>query len=276
MSNAIAVYHGAFGRVTLYHLTKPMIKHAHREGHLVFWVQGATGRFTMKGVPCPISPESGAAANSWELHQYDPDDEINGQYVLVLYIKPSWFLNFSRSSTSALKFGRPEIEMNGPIKSLVAKITSLLADGNGTDLLDGYLYELTSESFAQSHQWLSGSHTVDLSPRINDFRIRKSIKLMSECVGEEVDLDKVAVESGLSRPHFFKLFRTQIGVTPKLYWNTIRMEQALDQLAESPKSITDISFDLGFSSQSSFSRFFAMNTGLAPTDYRRVAHVLHS
>ena len=32
-----------------------------------------------------------------------------------------------------------------------------------------------------------------------------------------------------------------------------------------------IGFDLGFSSQSSFTRFFASNVGMAPTDYRRVA-----
>jgi transcriptional regulator GlxA family with amidase domain len=112
--------------------------------------------------------------------------------------------------------------------------------------------------------------------RINDFRVRKSIRLMTENVGQIMGLDDVATESGLSRPHFFKLFRNQTGVTPKLFWNTIRMERALAELAESPKSITDISLDLGFSSQSSFSRFFALNTGLAPTDYRRVAHVLHA
>jgi len=42
---------GSFGRVTLYRLDKPMIKHVHREGHLCFWVGGATATATVSDVP---------------------------------------------------------------------------------------------------------------------------------------------------------------------------------------------------------------------------------
>lgn len=38
--------------------------------------------------------------------------------------------------------------------------------------------------------------------------------------------------------------------------------------------MTEIGFDLGFSSQSAFTRFFSANVGMAPTDYRRAALVL--
>lgn len=276
MSTAISVYHGHFGRATLYALNRAMIKHAHREGHLTFWVQGSLSTITIKDVPCVLSPERGAAINSWELHSYEPHDLDTGQLCLVLYIKPEWFLNFSRSSLGTLKFGRPEVEITPRIAGLIAQVVRLLTDVRGGDLLDGYLYELTSACFEQTHTWVRGAQESNDNYRINDFRVRKSIRLMTENVGQIMGLEDVASESGLSRPHFFKLFRIQTGVTPKLFWNTIRMERALTELAESPKSITDISLDLGFSSQSSFSRFFALNTGLAPTEYRRVARVLHS
>ncbi len=276
LSTAISVYHGHFGRATLYALDRAMIKHAHREGHLTFWVQGGLSTIAIKDVPCVLSPETGAAVNSWELHSYDPHECEVRQHCLVLYIRPEWFLNFSRSTCGALKFGRPEVEMTPLIVRLVAHVVHLLTDPHGSDLLDGYLYELTSACFEQTHTWVPGAQEVGDESRINDFRVRKSIRLMTENVGQIMGLDDVASESGLSRPHFFKLFRSQTGVTPKLFWNTIRMERALAELAESPKSITDISLDLGFSSQSSFTRFFVLNTGLAPTEYRRVAHVLHS
>jgi len=275
MSTAVSVYHGPLGRVTLYHLNRPMIKHAHREGHLTFWVDGASATMAVKDVPATIGRESGTAANPWEMHEYIPHDPVDGQHALVLYIKPSWFLDFDRHSVAALRFGRPEIELTQTIAGLVGKIVALMAHGGATDLLDGYLYELTAESYQQSHQWLPGAQEVQFRPQINDFRVRKSIKLITDNIGNELDMGTIASESGLSRPHFFKLFREQIGVTPKLYWNTIRMEKALRDLAETGKHITDIGFDLGFSSQSSFSRFFAQNAGMAPTDYRRVAHVLN-
>ena len=155
-------------------------------------------------------------------------------------------------------------------------MTSLLLDSYADDRFDGYLYELTQECFDQSWQWQPQSALFgNAAAGFTDFRVRKSIQLINDNIGNEVDMGLIASESGLSRPHFFKLFREQIGVTPKMYWNTIRMERALHDLAETPKHITDIGYDLGFSSQSSFSRFFAQNAGMAPTDYRRVAYVLN-
>jgi transcriptional regulator GlxA family with amidase domain len=109
---------------------------------------------------------------------------------------------------------------------------------------------------------------------VSDFRVRKSIRLMQEGLGADIRLDCLARESGLSRPHFYKLFRIQTGVTPNLYLNTLLMERAIDTLVGTQKPVADIGFDLGFSSQSGFTRFFAANVGMAPTDYRRAAQVL--
>jgi transcriptional regulator GlxA family with amidase domain len=106
-----------------------------------------------------------------------------------------------------------------------------------------------------------------------DYRIRKALKLMQDCVGEAMELDHVAREAGLSRPHFFKLFRAQVGLTPNLYVNALRMERAIDRLAVTGEAVADIGFDLGFSSQASFSRFFIANGVVPPSAYRRSVHV---
>ena len=113
-----------------------------------------------------------------------------------------------------------------------------------------------------------------LSGQAIDFRVRKSMRLMEESLGADIELDAVARGAGLSRPHFYKLFRTQTGLTPNLYVNTLLMEQAIDKLVGGGTCVADIGYDLGFSSQSGFTRFFAANVGMAPTQYRRVAHVL--
>jgi AraC-like DNA-binding protein len=65
-----------------------------------------------------------------------------------------------------------------------------------------------------------------------------------------------------------------MGLTPNLFLNTILMERALDRLVHSFTPVAEIGFDLGFSSQSGFTKFFSANVGMAPTDYRRVALVL--
>ena len=54
----------------------------------------------------------------------------------------------------------------------------------------------------------------------------------------------------------------------------MRVERALDRLTASQTSVTDIGFELGFSSQSHFTHFFAANVGIAPTLYRTIARVV--
>ena len=276
MSTAISVYHGPFGRATLYRLNRPMATHAHREGHLIFHVAGRPAALHVCGTAFPLAPGRAVAVNPWEPHDFLPGDLADGSLFLVLYVKPMWFLEVSRSARSALRFGRTEIEMTDQIARSVGKVVALLLEGGGADMFDGDLYELTQECFDQSWQWTPACRPSDGSAGFNDFRVRKSIRLMAERLGGGIELDDVAREAGLSRPHFYKLFRRQTGITPNLYLNTLRMERAIASLTETGRSVTEIGYDLGFSSQSGFTRFFASNVGMAPSDYRRVAHRLHA
>ena len=274
MSTAIAIYHGPFGRASLYQLDRPLTKHAHREGHLTFHVQGPPSFIRVCGKRCDIDPGAGCAVNPWELHDFNPSDREGGHLLLVLYIKPMWFLDFCRSPGAALRFGTARIEVDRAVSRLITKLVALLLEGSTSDLFDGVLYELAEECFVQSQRFTNGVELAAIRGTFNDGRVRRSIALMTEHLGEAVELDAIARESGLSRPHFFKLFRKQTGLTPNLFLNTLRMEKAIESLTETDRSLSDIGFDLGFSSQSSFSRFFASNVGMAPTVYRRVAHRL--
>ena len=65
---------------------------------------------------------------------------------------------------------------------------------------------------------------------MQDFRVRKAIQLMKANVCERISFDDVARSVGLSRPRFFALFKEQTNLTPNVYWNTLRMEEAVRQL----------------------------------------------
>jgi AraC-like DNA-binding protein len=270
MSSAIAVYHGPFGRASVYHLDRPMVRHTHREGHLIFHVAGPAERLTTPGGSYPISPDSGVAVNPWEPHSYEARMPTGGTAMLVIYINPSWFETRRAGAAGPLYFGSPTIVVDFRLGGLQARLVTLLLDGGPAPMLEPVLFEFVEACFQAT---VSAARERE-APRVNDFRIRKSLRLLSACMGNELDLRFVAAESGLSRPHFFKLFHDQVGVPPKLFWNTLRMERALSALTETPLPITQIGLDLGFASSSSFSRFFASNVGLAPAVYRRAVRVL--
>ncbi|SMX49898.1 Transposon Tn10 TetD protein [Maliponia aquimaris] len=275
MSGSLSVFHGDFGRVCLYSMDRRMVPHGHREGHLIYHVQGPPGQVVVNGKAWPLSPGQAVAVSPWQAHYYNPVTTAEPTLALVLYIRPAWFLDAARRASASLSFGRVGVEVTDPIDRLVIATARTMLDPDREDyLLEDKLCALTQMSFDQSWQWtMRGSAFTGPDFTRRDFRIRKALKLMQENVGEAVALDCVAREVGLSRPHFFKLFRTQVGLTPNLYANALRMERAIDRLAATEEAVADIGFDLGFSSQASFSRFFIANGVVPPSVYRRSVHL---
>ena len=275
MSSAVAVFHGAFGRVCLYAMNRTMVPHAHREGHLIFHVQGPSGEVVVDGTPYPLSAGQAVAISPWQAHYYRARDPQTATLALVLYVKPSWFLEASRSSTSSLRFGRVGIEVTDRLARLVCANAGTMLDPDMDDpMIEDRLCSLTQGCFDQSWQWTeSGSGVSGHSSPLRDFRVRNALRLLVHRLCEPLDLNEVAREVGLSRPHFYKLFRQQVGVTPNIYLNSLRMERAISRLTGSHEAVADIGLDLGFSSQASFSRFFIANGVVPPSAYRRSVHM---
>jgi AraC family transcriptional regulator len=111
-------------------------------------------------------------------------------------------------------------------------------------------------------------------PRAIDFRIRRVVEHIRSAPAHAQHVAAWVDVAGLSRQHFFQLFRDCIGVTPRLYANSLRLECALDRLSRSTIPIHKLSNALGFRAPSHFTRFFVDNFGSTPRAYRRGAHVL--
>jgi AraC-like DNA-binding protein len=275
MSRALAVFHGRFGRATVYQLNRPFNTHAHREGHLIFHVGGTPARIDVCDDRWHLTEDSIVAINPWEPHNFVPTDMGDGAIFFVLYVNAEWFAP-DAARAHGLRFGRTFFKRTATLNKHIRRTAALVCGAPSLSSLDCELRQLIDGCHEESWQVAERAEEIRAAAAVTDFRVRKSIKLMSQSPGAELELDLIARESGLSRPHFYRLFRTQTGVTPHLYLNTLIMEQALDALVATEAPIADIGFDLGFTSQSGFTRFFAANVGMAPTEYRRAARVLRS
>jgi len=269
MSRALAAFHGYFGRATVYQLNRPFNVHAHREGHLIFHIDGTPGGIDVNERHNPLCEDSVVAVNPWEPHNFLPNDLKHGALFLVLYVNPEWF-----SGVRGLRFGCTLFKRTAALDCNIRAAAAMICGMPSLNSLDGELRSLIDACHEESWQQAEVAPEGYAGGAVTDYRVRKSIKLLAENVGSGIELDAIARQAGLSRPHFYKLFRTQTGVTPNLYVNTLLMERALDTLVTTEAPIADIGFDLGFSSQSAFTHFFAGNVGIAPTDYRRAAKVL--
>ena len=92
---------------------------------------------------------------------------------------------------------------------------------------------------------------------------------IEEHFAEKIPIATLARLIRLSRFHFCRTFKQSFGTTPHRYQTNCRIEQAKLLLANSPASVTEIGFTIGFSSSPSFATAFRKATGFAPTAYRR-------
>ncbi|MCF3936225.1 AraC family transcriptional regulator [Acuticoccus sp. M5D2P5] len=272
MSTALAVVHGRFGRASLYRLSKPLAPHAHREGHLIFLIDGRPATVGVEGKDYTLDRDHAVAVSPWQPHEFRPGDLGKGAIFLTLYIAPTWFMEASSARGHAMmRFGAPLIRMDAPLFDLARTVAERIGNGEAGPALNDAIHDLTAYAFEET--WSIGRRQPPMWPRMNDFRIRNAVRLMNERVTDACILDRIARDAGLSRPHFYKLFRQNIGLTPNMYLNTLRLERSIVRLTRSDDPVTAIGLDLGFASQASFTRFFSNNIGIAPTDYRRVSLV---
>ncbi len=86
---------------------------------------------------------------------------------------------------------------------------------------------------------------------------------------------EVAAAVHLSEPHLGRLFKAVTGKTVLERLTEIRIGQAKALLLESTLSVTQIALDVGISSFSHFSKTFKSDSGLSPSDYRRLGGRLY-
>ena len=82
------------------------------------------------------------------------------------------------------------------------------------------------------------------------------------------DMSRVAY---LSTFHFNRVFHQITGLPPAKFISAMRLEEAKRLLLNTNRSITDISFEVGYTSLSTFTRRFTQRVGLGPREFRYLA-----
>jgi AraC-like DNA-binding protein len=99
-------------------------------------------------------------------------------------------------------------------------------------------------------------------------RLLRARDAMDRAYAEALDVRAVAAVAALSEFHFIRSFRACFGETPHRYLQRRRVERSMFLLRETDRSITDICFDVGFTSLGTFSRTFRAIVGESPSAYR--------
>jgi AraC-like DNA-binding protein len=85
---------------------------------------------------------------------------------------------------------------------------------------------------------------------------------------ENIDLNNIADEAYFSKYHFIRLFKNIYGYTPYQYLTRVRIENA-QELLRTGKNVTEVCFEVGFDSPSSFTGLFKRIVKQTPSAFQK-------
>lgn len=98
--------------------------------------------------------------------------------------------------------------------------------------------------------------------------IQKACLVIRERLNRNLNVEDLAEELDVGYSLFRKAFRKYTGLSPVQYHLSLRLKQAHYLLSNTPMSIKEIAFRLGFCSVYYFSKLFKEKTGTTPGEYR--------
>jgi len=152
MSRALAVFHGRFGRATVYQLNRPFNMHAHREGHLIFHVGGTPARIDVCNDQWLLAEDSIIAINPWEPHNFVPTDMGDGAIFFVLYVNAEWFAPDAAHSQN-LRFGKTCFKRTATLDKHIRRTAALVCGAPSLSSLDCELRQLIDGCHEESWQY---------------------------------------------------------------------------------------------------------------------------
>ena len=98
--------------------------------------------------------------------------------------------------------------------------------------------------------------------------LQRVIEYINEHLQDELSLFELARTAKLSPHHFATVFRASTGISPHRYVIERRIDRARDLLRQDDKTISEIAYAVGFSSQSHLTANFRRTMGVTPRKFR--------
>ena len=169
----------------------------------------------------------------------------------LLFNLPHWYLSSNNIAIMALlELLRKETEENLGSKVVVNALCNILF----TYLIRDYL---------QHHQVNQG-----ILGALQDKCLKNAVNAMVEKPKKSWSMEALAESCAMSRANFIRAFKQKIGIPPGKFLTIIRMNIAGVLLKNTQKPISVIASEVGYQSDTHFTKVFKSYYGISPGKYR--------
>ena len=166
-----------------------------------------------------------------------------------------------------MQFNQYHFDNDDEVSGLINKLIRVC---NSTDITKNVYADLNLKELLI--RLVQSQHLQQIKTEVihsgNKTRLQFVIHFINEHLTDKILIDELCRKAYLSRNHFFKWFKEQLGVTPLEYINQERIKLAKRLLAQPQNTITHISALCGFTDVNYFIRIFKKIEGITPGVYQ--------
>jgi AraC family transcriptional regulator len=101
------------------------------------------------------------------------------------------------------------------------------------------------------------------------YKLNRTIDYIEAHLDQNLELEDLAQQAGVSQFYFSRLFKQSLGITPHQYVIRQRVERARRLIQQGELGLADIALECGFANQGHLNRHFKRLTGVTPKEIAR-------
>lgn len=259
------------GRYQYAHAHRPLRRHTHGDMFEICLLDEGVQQYVVEDETYTLRGGDVLVTLPNERHGTGDSPERRGRLYWLLIRKPSArerFLNLPAAEGRALldallnlspRVFRGSQDLKGYLESMFAAHDAEISPFRKTEIRNWalrFLLEILHDA------------------RAGGRRLTRTIRDVQDVIEERLFeqkplLAELAELVGLSESRFKQRFKEEVGIAPGNYITQRKIEKARELLSASDVDITDLAFDLGFSSSQYFATTFRRYVGVTPSEYRR-------
>ena len=246
----------------------------------LYYVTKGTARVILPDGVCQLSPHHLYLIPAFTVHSYECDGEFDHYYIHIYedaqsssgFLEDFVFPFEIPADSHDLYLCKRLSEINPTLKLIQSNPTSY---DNNSMLIQNIMrnkqrvlcdrVESRGILFQLLARFLKDARSKS---DVGDDRIQKIITYIRKHINENIRIEMLADKACITKDHFIRLFKKEVGMTPVQYISQKKIEKAQLLLVTENMSIKEISFLLSYDDHSYFNRLFKKITGTSPQDYR--------
>lgn len=158
--------------------------------------------------------------------------------------------------------------------SILSLMTRIVGEHFGPERAAKVVHQMTLPASDRASWFGQTARPGDLE--ITDSRIQKALVMLDAEATQSPGIANLARTLGLSERHFLRLFRRQVGRSPKDYLLDTKLRAAVWMLQHTARSITSVAYAAGFASGASLADHCRKRLDASPTQIRRLARTVRT